>query len=246
MVSTARSGVEGEPIGVSAGLDRAAERLADRSARCRRGIVAVVVGSDDLERGRNRIAPLRLIVEGSGEKGVGARAVAGGGEAERSGAADHGVVGAEQLVGPVPLAVAIGVGVETDADYRAARVRHAACCKRDGAAHRHRARRGREAVDRGQAGTAGHEAEGIGGVEAAAGHHFPLQRGQPIGALEDRVADLAHRGVGIDGPSQGGDAGHVRRGHARARVRGVLAAGNRAVDGHARRGQVDGTSHRSC
>ena len=41
------------------------------------------------------------------------------------------------------------------------------------------------------------------GVEPAAGGHLAAERGDVIDAAEDGVADLGHRGVGVDAPRPG-------------------------------------------
>ncbi len=77
------------------------------------------------------------------------------------------------------------------------------------------------------------------GVEPPARGDLPVERSDRVDAVEDRGANLGDARRGDRRPGQGGHAGHVRRGHARSAVGAVLAAGERAVDAHPRRPQVD-------
>ena len=85
----------------------------------------------------------------------------------------------------------------------------------------------------------GQQFQGVVGIQHAAAGDLAGQGGNLVDALQQRAADLRHRGIRVGRPGQGRHAGDLGRRHARAGQVTVLAAGQRAIDIDARRGQVD-------
>ena len=154
----------------------------------------------------------------------------------------------DQRIAGVVLAVVVRVLVEIDRGQVAGGSGQSVSRQRDRARRPKRSWRMR--VERADGRPLRHvgldQFQGFVSVQPAAAYQFSADRGQRIDALEQGIADLGHGGVGIDGPAERGDARHIGRGHARARVRGKLVAGQRAIDRHAGGGQIDRSWPRSC